>query len=144
MKNRKNTVQIAALLLTVLLAFAMTACGGGGDQAPASDSSSDDGGQAAGAPVGSLENGQTIYNGLCIACHGADATGVEGLGKDLTTSEFLADSTDEELIAFIIAGRPMTDPANTTGVDMPPRGGNPNLTDEEIADVVSFVRSLQK
>jgi disulfide bond formation protein DsbB len=41
-------------------------------------------------------------------------------------------------------GRPASDPANTTKVDMPPKGGNPALTDQDLADIVTYVRSLQK
>ena len=87
-------------------------------------------------------SGPDVYAGLCIACHGPDAKGVPNLGKDLTTSEFVATKTDEELVAFIIEGRPGTHPDNTTDVDMPPRGGNPNLTEEEINAVVDYLRTL--
>ena len=79
---------------------------------------------------------------LCSACHGMDARGVAGLGKDLVASEFVSGLTDEELLAFIKVGRPVWDPANTTGVDMPPRGGNPALMDEQIMDIIAYIRSL--
>lgn len=88
------------------------------------------------------DHGEEIFQSLCAACHGADATGIQGLGKNLTTSEFAAGLSDEELVAFIIDGRPASDPDNTTGVDMPPRGGNPSLTDEDLADVVVYIRTL--
>lgn len=86
--------------------------------------------------------GEEIYNGLCVACHGSDAKGMPNLGKDLTVSEFFASSSDAELVAFIAKGRPAAHEDNTTGVDMPPRGGNPSLTDEDLAAVVSYVRAL--
>jgi mono/diheme cytochrome c family protein len=66
------------------------------------------------------------------------------LGKDLTTSTFVAEKTDAELIEFIKVGRGPEDPLNTTGVAMPPRGGNPALKDQEIADIVAFVRSIHQ
>lgn len=87
-------------------------------------------------------NGADIYAGLCIACHGADAKGVPGLGKDLTTSEFVASKTNEELVAFIVEGRTADHPDNTTGVNMPPSGGNPNLTQDELNAVVEYLRSF--
>src|SRR5690606_31984637 len=37
----------------------------------------------------------------------------------------------------------MGDPANTTGMLMPPRGGNPDLTDTQVADIVTYLRGLQ-
>jgi disulfide bond formation protein DsbB len=66
-----------------------------------------------------------------------------GLGKDLTTSEFVKTTSDADMVAFIKIGRPASDPANTQGVDMPPKGGNPALTDQDILDIVAYVRSLQ-
>ncbi len=51
--------------------------------------------------------------------------------------------TDDEFVDFIKLGRPASHPDNTTGVDMPPKGGNPALTDDELYDVVAFVRTLQ-
>ena len=47
-------------------------------------------------------------------------------------------------MAFIKTGRPASDPANTTGVDMPPKGGNPAMTDQQIMDVIAYMRSLQQ
>ena len=51
--------------------------------------------------------------------------------------------TEEELANFINIGRPAGDPANMTGVDMPPRGGNPSLTDQDIRDVSAYLKAQQ-
>jgi disulfide bond formation protein DsbB len=64
------------------------------------------------------------------------------LGKDLTTSTFVKGLTDEQFLAFVKTGRPASDPANTTGVDMPPRGGNPALTDKDLTDAIAFIRTI--
>ena len=69
---------------------------------------------------------------------------MENLGKDMTTSEFIAGKTDAELLEFVMVGRPPDDPLNTTGVLMPPKGGNPALSDEDLVDIIAFVRSLQE
>jgi mono/diheme cytochrome c family protein len=79
----------------------------------------------------------------CAACHGPDGRGIVGLGKDLVAGEFATTATDEEIIAVITNGRPIWDAANTTMVDMPARGGNPTITDEEIHAIVAYIRSLQ-
>ena len=79
---------------------------------------------------------------LCAACHGMDGHGVPNLGKDLVNSEFVAGLTDQELLDFIKVGRPIWDPANTTGVDMPAKGGNPAMTDDQILAVIAYIRSL--
>jgi disulfide bond formation protein DsbB len=88
-----------------------------------------------------VERGATLF-ALCAACHGPDAHGIPNLGKDLVASEFVHSLTDEELLNFIKTGRPLWDPLNTTGIDMPPKGGNPALTDEEIIAIIAYVRSL--
>jgi len=88
--------------------------------------------------------GHDLFIASCSACHGQHAEGMEGLGKALTGSPFVASKSDDELIAFVKAGRPIWDPANTTGVDMPAKGGNPALTDDQLTDIVKYIRSLHK
>ena len=66
-----------------------------------------------------------------------------GLGKDMTTSAFVAELSDAELVEFIKLGRTADDPLNTTGVPMPPNGANPTLTDPDILLIVEFIRSLK-
>lgn len=119
-------------LLTGALALGLAACSGGASTAPPSSA------------TGDAVKGQTLFVGTCSACHGPEATGVVGLGKDLTNSTFVAERTDAEMVAFIQTGRPASDPLNTTGVDMPPRGGNPALTDADITDIIAFLRSIHK
>lgn len=89
-------------------------------------------------------SGQTAYQSYCSSCHGLDAAGISGLGKNLVGSDFVNNMTDVELHAFIVAGRPTWDAANTTGVAMPPRGGNPALTDAEIDTIIAYLRHLQR
>lgn len=86
--------------------------------------------------------GATMYTAACSACHGADAHGVPNLGKDLVESEFVHSVSDAELLNFIKMGRPIWDAANTTGIDMPPKGGNPALTDEQILAIITYIRSI--
>lgn len=144
---------ILALALAGLGASAM-ACGGSpaasdaepaagapaGEEAGEADEEADD--ALAAGPVGDPEKGQTRF-APCAGCHGPDATGIEGLGKNLRTSEFLKGLSDAEAVAFLKVGRPASDPLNTTGVDMPPKGGDPTLDDQGLADVVAYLRTLQ-
>jgi mono/diheme cytochrome c family protein len=55
----------------------------------------------------------------CVACHGADALGVEGLGVNLVESAFVAQKTEPELVAFLKQGRLPDDPASRTQRPMP-------------------------
>src|SRR3990172_9469254 len=121
------------LSVLVLTALALSACGGGAGS-PAAPAKS----------VGDAAKGKTKYDTTCTACHGADLKGITGLGKDLTTSTFVKGQPDTALIDFLKKGRPATDPANTTKVDMPPKGGNPALSDADLGDIVSYIRTLQK
>lgn len=100
--------------------------------------------EAPAAPAGDAEKGRQLFVASCSACHGPNGEGVQGLGKDMQHSEFIAGLTDDELVAFIKTGRPIGDPLNTTGVDMPPKGGNPAITDEQLMDIVAFMRSIHE
>ena len=95
------------------------------------------------ATGGDAASGQVWYDGTCSSCHAPGGVGIDGLGKPLIGSAFLIGMTDDETVAFIKVGRPTSDPENTTGVDMPPKGGNPSLSDEDIADIVAYLRTIQ-
>ena len=100
------------------------------------------GAQVAGLVGATTGVGHDLFISACSACHGPSGEGMEGLGKPLSTSEFVSAKTDDELIKFIKMGRPIWDAENTTGVDMPPKGGNPALNDEQLADIVKYIRAL--
>jgi disulfide bond formation protein DsbB len=138
---------LLALSLMVIAVLALAACGGSG-QKPADTSSSAPKVSAEGQKYANLKGdatkGKDKFIGTCSACHGPDAKGVTGLGKDLTTSAFTRGLSDADFIAFVVKGRPASDPANTTKVDMLPKGGNPALTDQDLADIVAYARTLQK
>jgi mono/diheme cytochrome c family protein len=89
------------------------------------------------------EVGHQVFVQTCATCHGFQAQGLPHNGAPLRTSRFVATHDDKELIDFIKKGRPIKDPANTTGVAMPPRGNNPALSDARLADVVAWLRQVQ-
>ncbi len=90
-----------------------------------------------------LEKGKKLYTQTCTACHGPHGEAKPNLGKDIGTSKFVHGLSDDELVAFLKKGRPPGDPMNTTGVLMPPKGGNPALTDDDLHAIVAYVRQLQ-
>jgi mono/diheme cytochrome c family protein len=120
-----------ALVLLFALLVSLAACGENSEPAPAQVSKGD--------PAKGQENFTA-----CSACHGPTGEGVPGLGKDMTHSEFIAGKTDEELVEFIKTGRPTSDPLNTTGIDMPPKGGNPALSEEDLYDIVAYIRTIHE
>jgi disulfide bond formation protein DsbB len=90
-----------------------------------------------------IAHGAVIYKASCAACHGADARGMPTLGKDLIASDFVQKLDDDALLAFLLKGRDPSDPANTTKVAMPPKGGNPALSEDDLLDVIAYLRSLR-
>lgn len=146
MKNRRLLLFMS---LWLVLALALVGCGGdnGGNAGNDTDAGNTNGGETDGGEevaAGDAAHGEELYNQVCIACHGEGGQGIEGLGKPFTTSEFIADQSDQELLDFIKTGRPVGHPDNTTGVDMPPKGGNPALTDEDILDIIAYIRTVQE
>jgi disulfide bond formation protein DsbB len=142
MESFMKTKNIVWFIVTLLLLVGLAACGGGNDNSDTGTASTETDEETAVVSTGDPEAGKTQYDQVCIACHGPTGEGIEGLGKPFTTSEFLRERNDEEMLAFIKTGRPTGDPLNTTGVDMPPKGGNPALTDEQILDIVAYIRTL--
>ena len=87
--------------------------------------------------------GRAMFYATCSTCHAANGRGMTGLGKDLVASVYARTLPDADFHAFIRKGRDASDPLNTTGIAMPPSGGNPNLSDAQVDDVVAYVRALQ-
>lgn len=123
-----------------LLAAALFAAGCSSQSAPPQTSAASP--VVSGPIAGDPTAGKTQYAGTCVACHGPDARGIKGLGKDLVDSKFVDGLTAQQLAEFVKKGRPTSDPANTTKVDMPPKGGNPALSDQAMADIAAFLKSL--
>lgn len=86
--------------------------------------------------------GQKLFLGTCASCHGPHGEGLRGLGKTLAGSEFIAQRDDAALLDFVKVGRQPWDPQNTMKVQMPPRGGNPMLSDDDLRDIIAFVRTF--
>ncbi len=122
----KYTKLLAACALAVL-ASGVIACGGGGS----------------GADAGRAAEGHMLFKGTCAICHGPNGQGMPKLGKNLNDNAFTKNSSDADLVEFLKRGRSADDPLNERGVDMPPRGGNPALTDADLALIVAYIRSLQ-
>jgi len=123
-------MQRKIVLVILTAAGLLAACGSSGPKATPT-------------PFGDPAAGHQAFLSTCVTCHGQDAKGVPGLGKDLTTSEFVHSHSDEEMLAFLQTGRPATDPLNTTGVTMPPRGGNPAFSDSDLKNIIAYLRTLQ-
>ncbi len=127
-------------LLIAALTLVIASCGGGA--ATETPDTASPAGQSTEAPEGDATAGEPLYTGSCSACHAPGGVGVDGLGKPIVGSKFVASLSDQELVDFIKSGRSTSDPANTTGIDMPPKGGNPSLSDSDIADIAAYLRTI--
>ncbi len=132
---KRTTAALSIVASLTLLA----GCGGGGE----SESSSTPAAPAIDANTFAKAKGKVVYNKTCLACHGEGGVGVENLGKNWIISEFIKNSSDTELLAFIRAGRTIDDPMSAGNAPMPPSGGDPTLSDEELNNVIVYMRSLQ-
>lgn len=93
--------------------------------------------------AGNAEVGKVLWSATCRTCHDLDGRGIPGQGKDIRGSEWIAARTDKELVEFIKVGRMPYDKLNTTGIQMPPRGGNPMLKDEDLTNIVAYLRTFK-
>ncbi len=87
-----------------------------------------------------VASGKDLFagEGLCMACHGADAKGA--LGPDLTDRVWLhGKGTFGEIVARILEG--VSSEQSKLGQIMPPRGGS-GLTDQQVRLVAAYVWSL--
>ena len=81
--------------------------------------------------------GRTIYSQTCIACHGANGKGAIPGGADLTKGGGALSKPDEALLNSIIDG--FQSPGSALA--MPPNGGNPTLTQEDVKAVLAYLRA---
>ena len=117
------------MAIIILSALILAACGGSAEPTFAPED---------------IAQGEKLFTSTCSACHGPDAKGLPNLGKDLTTSEYVRDSDDDTLLTLLKEGRPSGHELNTTGVDMPPKGGNPALSEGDLLKIVAFMRSINQ
>ena len=142
----KRVVYLVMVIL-LLTGLSLASCGGG--SVPPQEAKKSEAAPATVAPTQATKKGdpavgEKSFASICAACHGPTGKGIQGLGKDMTTSEFIAGKTDDELVAFIKVGRDPSDPLNTTGVAMPPKGGNPAFNDDDLYNIVAYIRTIHK
>ncbi|VAW51440.1 hypothetical protein MNBD_GAMMA06-896 [hydrothermal vent metagenome] len=80
--------------------------------------------------------GKETYKKTCVACHSANGKGAFPGTPDFTDSSGALSKSDDTLInhitnGFQSSGSPMA---------MPPKGGNPNLSETDIEAVLKYIR----
>lgn len=84
-----------------------------------------------------VKNGAKIYGETCVACHGENGAGAFPGVPDFTATNGRLNKTDAILVDHIDNGfeSPLSDMA------MPERGGNEELTEQDIKDVLCYLRA---
>ena len=81
--------------------------------------------------------GRAAYQQTCVACHGANGQGaLPGIASFGSADGPLAQS-DDALVRSILDGKQSPGSA----LAMPPKGGNPNLTETDARALVAFLRA---
>jgi mono/diheme cytochrome c family protein len=88
------------------------------------------------APAGTGLSGKDIYKQTCIACHGEDGKGTFAGVPDLTRQDGRLAKPDHELLQNIING--YQSPGSPMA--MPAKGGNANLTENDLRSVLEYLR----
>lgn len=91
--------------------------------------------------------GAELFISTCQTCHGKDGNGVKSLGPPLNKSEWVT-GNKQQLIAIVLFG--LTGPITVNGHvyqapeifgDMPAIGYDESLKDEDIAELLSYIRN---
>jgi mono/diheme cytochrome c family protein len=91
--------------------------------------------------------GVSVFRSTCQPCHGIDGNGVKSLAPPLNRSEWVT-GNKELLSAIVLFG--LTGPVKVNGIlyqspeingDMPGIGHNQDLVNEDIAQLLSFIRN---
>jgi cytochrome c6 len=84
------------------------------------------------------QDGPTLYKTKCAVCHAADGSGSTSMGKSMGVKDLRSDEvqkqSDTQLNAAITNGM--------AGGKMPAYKGK--LTDDQITELVKFIRTLKK
>lgn len=87
-----------------------------------------------------LLNGEVLYVQRCLTCHQADGSGVPNMQPSLTDHPTVT-GEPSRLIEVTLLGIGGTEPAlPATGMYAMNMPGYPDLTDKDVADLLSYIR----
>lgn len=99
------------------------------------------------ALTGALAHGQQLFETYCQVCHGADGNGIRSLGAPLNGSSWVT-GDKKTLLAIVLVG--LNGPIKIgdkvyrqpeVSGEMPGMGQNDQLSDQDIADILGYIRS---
>jgi mono/diheme cytochrome c family protein len=89
---------------------------------------------------GDPTRGASLYGANCATCHGANLEG--GIGAVLNPIDKLpsvTNSLDPAFLIQIITNGRQPQAGDPKSIPMPAKGGNPNLTDQDVKDLAAYI-----
>src|ERR1700694_4522502 len=89
---------------------------------------------------GDPTHGAALYGQNCATCHGANLEG--GIGAVLNPIDKMpgvANPLDPTFLIDIITNGRVHQPGDPRSTDMPAKGGNTSLTDQDVKDIASYI-----
>jgi mono/diheme cytochrome c family protein len=133
MRLHKGFTVSALVALAVPALVALTAMSTLADSSPSPSASA--------APLpGDPTKGAALFGANCTSCHGASLTG--GIGPALNPIEKLpgvANPLDPTFLIGIIASGRIHQAGDPRQTDMPAKGGNSALTDQDVKDLAAYI-----
>jgi mono/diheme cytochrome c family protein len=89
---------------------------------------------------GDPNKGAALYAANCTSCHGVSLEG--GIGPALNPVDKSiggANSLDPAFLIDIITNGRIHKPGDPKSTDMPPKGGNSKLTDQDVKDLAAYI-----
>ena len=90
------------------------------------------------ATAAEVPDGKALFNTTCVACHGPDARGALPGIPDLTRPDGALSKPDVDLVANVINGFQ----SKGSPMAMPPKGGNPQLSEADVRALIEYLRTL--
>jgi len=82
---------------------------------------------------GTVDTGKQVYSGLCFSCHGTGLPGIPQLGDKAAWADRIAKGKDT-LYTHALNGF-----TGSSGIQMPPKGGNTALSDDDVKAAVDYM-----
>ena len=89
---------------------------------------------------GDPAKGATLYGANCAACHGPGLGGNIGPALNpIAKLPGVPNTLDVTFLIDVITNGRKHQPGDPGSVDMPPKGNNANLTEQDVKDLASFI-----
>jgi mono/diheme cytochrome c family protein len=97
-----------------------------------------------GMTIQTIVQGDSVYHGKgnCSACHGVEGEGLPAAGDALTVALNWAQYDWRSIDSLINHGIPQV--LTRSPIQMPPRGGKSNLSDEEVQRVAAYIWAISQ